>query len=486
MATPHHVGNHDFGRLLDLPIGIDARGWRTEHDTLGEVDVPADRYWGPQTQRSLEHFAIGTERMPIEVVHAYAYVKRAAAEANMKAGLLSKPKCLAIAHVCREIVSGDLDDHFPLFVYQTGSGTHTNANVNEVIANRGNQLLGGDIGSNAPLHPNDDVNMSQSSNDTFVTAMHVAAHDLIVRRTLPALLELTLAIDEKVREWADVVKIGRTHLMDATPITVGQEWSGYHAAITVAADELERAVDGLLAVALGGTAVGTGLNAPSGFTNAAVEELAELTGYPFYPADNPFAAQATVDAMVRTHAALKAVAVALFKFANDLRWLGSGPRNGLQELVLPANEPGSTIMPGKVNPTQAEAMLQVCLQVIGLDVAVSMAGAEGNFELNAFRPIVIADTLTSARLLADTCNNVARFLVQGAQVNRSQVAANVDRSVMLVTALVPLIGYERAAAIAHHAMEHDIGLREAALAHGVSAAEFDEHIDPAVATRRHA
>lgn len=478
------MSTNNHNRLLDLPIGIDASGWRTDHDTLGEVDVPADRYWGPQTQRSLEHFAIGTERMPIEVIRAYGYVKRAAAEANLHAGVLSPAKCSAIRRACQEIVAGDLDDHFPLFVYQTGSGTHTNANVNEVIANRGNQLLDGQVGSNTPLHPNDDVNMSQSSNDTFVTAMHVAAFDTIARHTLPALLALTEAIDVKVREWADVVKIGRTHLMDATPITVGQEWSGYHATITVASDELGRAADELLAVALGGTAVGTGLNAPAGFTISAVEQLAELTGYPFYPADNPFAAQSSLDAMVRVHAALKAVAVALFKFANDMRWLGSGPRSGLQELRLPANEPGSTIMPGKVNPTQAEAMLQVCIQVMALDVAVGMAGAEGNFELNAFRPLVIANTLTSAHLIADTCTHSARHLVDGMQLNTEQIARNVDHAVMLVTALVPVIGYEQAAAIAHHAIEHGTGLREAALDHGVSAADFDEHVDPAGATRR--
>ncbi len=469
----HHELPGTPRQLLDLPIGIDRSGWRSEHDSLGSVEVPADRYWGPQTQRSLEHFNIGTEYMPIEVYHAYGHVKKAAAMTNVAAGSLPEWKGSAIVRVCDEILAGSLDEHFPLSVFQTGSGTHTNANVNEVIANRGNQLFGTDPGSNSPLHPNDDVNMSQSSNDTFPTAMHVAAYDVTVQRTVPALRLLQEALSAKAAKWADVMKIGRTHLMDATPLTVGQEWSGYAAALGDAANWVEQASTGLLRVALGGTAVGTGLNAPPDFTRDAVRRLAASTGYPFSPAENPFAAQATMDPMVRAHAALKSAAVTLFKIANDLRWLGSGPRSGLQELSLPANEPGSSIMPGKVNPTQAEAMLMACIQIIGLDTAVAMAGAEGNFELNAFRPIVINNYLRSAGLLADTSRNLERYLVTGATLNTQQITANVNRSVMLATALSPVIGYERAAAIAHHAMAHDLPLREAALQLGVEAETFD-------------
>lgn len=466
----------DHPQLLDLPVGLDASGWREEHDSLGVVRVPADRYWGAQTQRSLHHFTIGRERMPVEVYRAYGLVKQAASIANVVCGVLPQWKADAIVRVCGEIVAGGLDDEFPLSVMQTGSGTHTNSNVNEVIANRANQLLGSLPGSHSPIHPNDDVNMSQSSNDTFPTAMHVAAYDMTARQTLPALRDLAAALSDKSDEWRDVVKIGRTHLMDATPLTVGQEWSGYAAALAEAIETIDAALDGLLPVALGGTAVGTGINAPDGFRAAAVAELAALTGDAFRPASNPFAAQATLDPMVRAHASLKSTAVTLFKIANDLRWLGSGPRDGLQELRLPANEPGSSIMPGKVNPTQAEAMLMACIQVIGLDTAVAMAGAEGNFELNAFRPIVINDYLHSAQLLADAGTNLRQFLVEGAALNERQLAANVDRSVMLVTALSPVIGYERAAQIAHHAMAADLTLRAAAIEMGVDADVFDDAV----------
>ena len=464
--------------LLDLPIGLDGTDWRAESDTLGAVRVPANRYWGAQTQRSLMHFSIGTERMPMAIHHAYGHVKKAAAVANVEAGVLPEWKAAAISRVCEEILEGSLDDHFPLSVFQTGSGTHTNANVNEVIANRGNQLLGYEPGVRGPLHPNDDVNMSQSSNDTFPTAMHVAAYDVTVRRTLPAMRALQEALSTKADEWADVMKVGRTHLMDATPLTVGQEWSGYASALDDAVADVEHAGNGLLAVALGGTAVGTGLNAPVNFRTTAIEDLTASTGYPFVPARNPFAAQGTLDPLVRAHASLKSTAVTLFKIANDLRWLASGPRHGLQELRIPANEPGSSIMPGKVNPTQAEAMLMACLQVIGNDTTVAMAGAEGNFELNAFRPIVISNYLRSADLLADACRNLRRFLVEGAELNLRQLRANVDRSVMVVTALSPIIGYERAAAIAHHAMEHDLEVRDAALRLGVDPVTYDSAIHP--------
>ncbi|MHB1166576.1 MAG: class II fumarate hydratase [Candidatus Nanopelagicales bacterium] len=464
--------------LLDLPIGLAGIGWRAESDSLGAVRVPADRYWGAQTQRSLTHFSIGAERMPLAIYRAYGHVKKAAAVANARAGVLPAWKAAAISRVCEEILDGSLDDHFPLYVFQTGSGTHTNANVNEVIANRANQLLGYEPGSRGPLHPNDDVNMSQSSNDTFPTAMHVAAYDTTVRQALPAMQELQEALSAKAVEWTDVMKVGRTHLMDATPLTVGQEWSGYAAALAESVADVEHASSGLLAVALGGTAVGTGLNAPVDFRTRAIEDLAASTGYPFVQARNPFAAQGTLDPMVRAHASLKSTAVTLFKIANDLRWLASGPRHGLQELRIPANEPGSTIMPGKVNPTQAEAMLMVCLQVIGQDTTVAMAGAEGNFELNAFRPIVISNYLRSASLLADSCRNLSRFLVHGAELNQRQLRINLDRSVMVVTALSPLIGYERAAAIAHHAMENDLDVRDAALRLGVDPDTYDSVIRP--------
>lgn len=463
---------------LDAPVGIDGTGSRTESDSLGEIQVPADRYWGAQTQRSLKHFSIGADRMPVEVFRAYGHVKRAAALANVEAGVLPAWKGAIIVRVCDEILSGSLDNHFPLSVFQSGSGTHTNANVNEVIANRGNQLAGHEPGTGGPLHPNDDVNMSQSSNDTFPTAMHVAAYDAVTRTTLPELRSLKESISVKAVAWADVMKVGRTHLMDATTLTVGQEWSGYAAALGDAADDIDRASAGLLAVALGGTAVGTGLNTPPGFTPRATQMLAESTGHAFHPANHPFAAQATLDPIVRAHAALKSAAVTLYKIANDLRWLASGPRSGLQELRIPANEPGSSIMPGKVNPSQAEATLMACIQVVGLDTAVTMAGAEGNFELNAFRPIVINDYLTSAALLADAVRNLNDFLIRGTELNLPQIASNLDRSVMVITALSPIIGYERSAAIAMHAMEHDLPAREAALLLGVDAATYDSVLPP--------
>ena len=362
--------------VLDLPIGINATGVRTEFDSLGEVSVPADRYWGAQTQRSLEHFSIGDDRMPIEIYRAFGYVKKAAAIVNAQIGQLPAWKSTLIQRVCDEVISGALDDEFPLYVWQTGSGTQSNMNVNEVIANRCIQLVGGQLGSQRPIHPNDDVNMSQSSNDTFPTAMHVASYTLATQGTIPALVRLRESIEAKSQQWDAVVKIGRTHLQDATPLTVGQEWSGYDAALEYAIADLEHSTHQLLAIAMGGTAVGTGLNAPEGFADAVADVLAQLTGHPFRTADNKFAAQATADEMVRAHSALKSSAVTLFKIANDLRWLGSGPRAGLMELWLPANEPGSSIMPGKVNPTQAESILMVCLQVMASDVAVQMGGAE--------------------------------------------------------------------------------------------------------------
>jgi fumarate hydratase class II len=449
---------------------------------MGAIEVPSEHYWGAQTQRSIVHFAIGDERMPLQVCHALALVKKAAAIVNARRGLLPQWKADLIVRVADEILDGRHDDEFPLYLFQTGSGTHTNMNVNEVIANRAIELHGGVMGSKDPVHPNDDVNMSQSSNDTFPTAMHVAAVLAVTGTLLPALRELRDAIAAKAESWRDVVKIGRTHLQDATPITVGQEWSGYVAQLDDAADAVHQALRGVHRLAIGGTAVGTGINAPEGFGDEVAAELARLTGHPFVGAPNRFAAQSAMDDVVRLSAALRGVAVALFKFANDVRWSASGPRAGLDELRLPANEPGSSIMPGKVNPSQAEAMLQVCVQVIGNDTAVAMAGAEGNFQLNVFRPVAIGNLLRSIALLAGTCTHCREFLVEGADVNRPRLQANVERSVMLVTALSPTIGYDRAAQIAHLAVEHDLTLREAALRSGVPAEQFDAIVVPSELT----
>jgi fumarate hydratase, class II len=469
--------------ILDLPVGLRATGSRREHDSLGDVEVPADRYWGAQTQRSLEHFNIGTDRMPAAVYHAYGYVKKAAAIVNTRAGRLPGWKGKLIQQVCDEVISGALDEHFPLYVFQTGSGTQSNMNVNEVIANRCIQLVGGTLGSQQPVHPNDHVNMGQSSNDTFPTAMHIAAHKMTAERTIPAMRQLRDAVERKSKNWANVVKIGRTHLEDATPLTVGQEWSGYAGALDDAIAEVEHASHGLLKLAMGGTAVGTGLNAPEGFGEQVAAEIARMTGAPFETARNKFTAQGTLDRMVRAHAGLKAAAVTLFKIANDLRWLGSGPRTGIHELILPSNEPGSSIMPGKVNPTQAEAMLMVAIQVIASDVAVTMGGAEGNFELNAFRPILISNYLHSALILADMCDHFRRFMVDGAQLNERKLTENIDRSVMMVTALSPVIGYDQASAISHYAIDHDLTLKQAALAKGVSEELFDRVVNPLALTR---
>jgi len=471
------MGEHQA--LRDLPIGIDAAGHRVESDSMGDIEVAADRYWGAQTQRSLKHFSIGRDLMPIEVAHAYGAVKKAAALVNARAGRLPQWKADAIVRAADEVISGALDAYFPLFVWQTGSGTQSNMNVNEVISNRAIQLLGGDLGSKKPVHPNDDVNMGQSSNDSFPTAMHVAAIAAIEDRVLPQLGALADAISAKAEEWADIVKIGRTHLEDAVPLTVGQEWSGYAAQLRHAMDGVRASRAGLLRLAMGGTAVGTGLNAPPGFAEEVAAELAELTGQPFVSAPNKFAAQASLDEMVAAMAALRGVAVALMKIANDMRWLGSGPRCGLGELLLPENEPGSSIMPGKVNPTQCEAMVMICIQVIGEDAAVAFAGSQGNFELNTMRPLVINNYLHAALILSDGCEMFRRYSVEGTRLNRARIDRYVAESVMLVTALNPVIGYDRASQIAHLAMEHDLTLREAALRSGfVDAATFDATVDP--------
>jgi fumarate hydratase class II len=476
-------GSEKAPKILQLAIGLDATGVREEFDSLGKVEVPANHYWGAQTQRSLQHFNIGNDRMPKEVYHAYGYVKKAAAIVNTRAGRLPAWKGELIERVCDEVISGALDEEFPLYVFQTGSGTQSNMNVNEVVSNRCIQLVGGTLGSQEPVHPNDHVNMGQSSNDTFPTAMHIAAYQMATKKTIPALKRLRDAIERNAKKWSEVVKIGRTHLEDATPLTVGQEWSGYAGALDDAIADVEHATRGLLKLAMGGTAVGTGLNAPAGFGQAVAAEIVSMTGDPFETAANKFTAQGTLDRMVRAHGGLRAAAVTLFKIANDLRWLGSGPRTGIHELIFPSNEPGSSIMPGKVNPTQAEAMLMVAIEVIASDVAVSMGGAEGNFELNAFRPILIANYLHSALIMADMCDHFREFMVEGTKLNEAKLAENIDRSVMMVTALSPVIGYDKAAAISYYAIDHNLTLKQAALAKGVTEELFDRVVVPIALTR---
>ena len=465
--------------LHDVPIGIAATGVRRETDSMGEIEVSADRYWGAQTQRSLVHFSIGDDRMPKAVYQAYGYVKKAAVIVNAAAGQLPRWKAAAIIRAAEEVIAGKLDDHFPLYVWQTGSGTQSNMNVNEVIANRATQLLGGEIGSKSLVHPNDDVNLAQSSNDTFPTAMHIAAVLELQQRLLPNAEALASAIEAKAAAWADVIKTGRTHLMDATPLTVGQEWSGWARQIRDALSRISASQGGLFELAAGGTAVGTGLNAPPGFGAAIAEQVAKLTGQPFVTAPNKFAAQGSLDAMVAAMAGLRGLAVALMKVANDMRWLASGPRCGLAELLLPENEPGSSIMPGKVNPTQCEAMVMVCIQVIGEDNAVAFAGSQGNFELNVMRPIIINNFLHSARILGDGCDKFRRHSVEGTRLNRAHIDEMLGRSLMLVTALSPVIGYDKAAEIAHLANDEGLTLKEAALKSGyIDEKRFDEVVDP--------
>jgi fumarate hydratase class II len=465
--------------VRDVPIGIDARGSRRESDSMGTIEVPADRYWGAQTQRSLIHFSIGDDRMPKAVYHAYGYVKKAAALVNGREGRLPGWKADLIARVADEVISGALDDHFPLYVWQTGSGTQTNMNVNEVISNRAIQLVGGELGSKTPVHPNDHVNMGQSSNDTFPTAMHIAAVQEIHGHLLPRVRKVQETMAAKSHVWRDIVKIGRTHLQDAVPLSVGQEWSGYAAQLSDAVHRVEATVPALYEVAIGGTAVGTGLNAPEGFGPQVAHEIAQLTGHPVRAAANSFAAQGGLDAMVAASAGLRALAVPLMKIANDIRWLASGPRCGIGELSLPANEPGSSIMPGKVNPTQCEAMVMVCIQVLSEDSAIAFAGSQGNFELNAMRPVIINNFLHSARILADACEKMRVYCVEGTEPNRPRIDDYVARSLMLVTALSPEIGYDKASRIAHKADDEGTTLREAALATGyISAQDFDRIVDP--------
>ena len=464
--------------VKDIAIGIEASGKRSEFDSMGKIDVPADRYWGAQTERSLHHFAIGGDHMPLEVCHALGVVKKAAAQVNAELGNLEDWRLAAISKAADEVISGALDEHFPLFVWQTGSGTQTNMNVNEVISNRAIQLLGGEIGSQKPVGPNDHVNMSQSSNDTFPTAMHIATIDLMERRLLPELKKLAEVIEARAKQWMDVVKIGRTHLEDAVPLSVGQEWSGWAAQLRSAIEAVEASREGLYELALGGTAVGTGLNAPKGFSEAVAGKIAEITGQPFVTAPNKFASLGGLDAMVRTSAALRGVAVVMMKIANDMRWLGSGPRCGLGELKLPENEPGSSIMPGKVNPTQCEAIVMIATQVMGEDTAVAFAGAQGNFELNVMRPIVVNNVLHSMRILADGCEMFRTFSVEGTEIDREKIGAHLENSLMLVNALSPEIGYQAAAHIAEDAHKRGITLKEAALDSGkIDEATFDRVID---------
>ncbi|GLT23925.1 fumarate hydratase class II [Zoogloea oryzae] len=450
------------------------RPTRTETDAFGPIEVAADALWGAQTQRSLHHFAISTERMPVPLIRALAEVKRACARVNGELGLLPAYKAAAIIAAADEVLAGDHPDAFPLSVWQTGSGTQTNMNMNEVLANRASEILGGERGMGRLIHPNDHVNLGQSSNDVFPTAMHVAAVATVSGTLQPALRALAATLAAKAAEFADIVKIGRTHLQDATPLTVGQEMSGWVAQLDHAARVIEASLPALEELAIGGTAVGTGLNAPPGFGERVAAELAVRCGLPLRSAPNKFAALAANDGLVAAHGALKTLAVALMKIANDVRWLASGPRSGLGELVIPENEPGSSIMPGKVNPTQCEALTMVCCQVFGNDVAITVGGASGNFELNVFKPLIAHNFLASVRLLADAMASFDAHCARGIEVNRPRVAELVSRSLMLVTALSPHIGYDRAAAIAKHAHHAGLTLREAALALGdVTGEEFD-------------
>ncbi|HYF11516.1 MAG TPA: class II fumarate hydratase [Actinomycetota bacterium] len=455
---------------------------RTETDSMGAIDVPADRYWGAQTERSIHHFSIGwptADRMPVEVVRAMGVLKKAAAEANVELGVLDPELGRLIAAAADEVIDGRLDDHFPLYVWQTGSGTQSNMNANEVISNRAIEMAGGEMGSKRPVHPNDHVNRSQSSNDTFPTAMHIAAARTIVDELVPRVRELRDALAAKAAAWEDIVKIGRTHLQDAVPLTLGQEIGGWVAQLDAGIDRIEHALPGLYELAVGGTAVGTGLNAPEGFGDAAAARIAGITGLPFRSAPNLFAALAAHDAMVFMSGSLATLAGSLMKIANDVRWLGSGPRAGIGELVLPENEPGSSIMPGKVNPTQSEAMTMVAVQVLGNDTAVKIAGSQGNFELNVFKPVILRNVLHSARLLADACRSFRAFAVEGMEPDRARIDELVRSSLMLVTALTPRIGYDEAAEIAKKAHHEGTSLKEAALALGyLTEAEYDEAVDP--------
>ena len=452
--------------------------FRTEKDSLGTVKVPADVYWGAQTQRSKENFKIGGQRMPVEIIRAFAILKKAAAQANLELNVLPESKERLIAKVCDEILEGHLDDHFPLVVWQTGSGTQSNMNLNEVIANRAHVMEGGKLDDEKKiLHPNDDVNKSQSSNDTFPTAMSIAAYSYLVEHTLPALKQLHFALDEKAKAFKGIVKIGRTHLMDATPLTLGQEFSGYVSQIGHGIEAITNTLPHLAELALGGTAVGTGLNTPKGYDKLVAKKIANLTGHPFVTAKNKFESLAAHDAIVESHGALKTVAVSLNKIANDIRLLASGPRSGIGEIIIPSNEPGSSIMPGKVNPTQSEAMTMVVAQVLGNDVAINVGGMQGHFELNVFKPVIIYNFLMSARLIADACNSFIEHCVEGIEPNQARINMHLQNSLMLVTALNPYIGYDKSAEIAKKAHKENTTLKEAAISLGhLTEEQFDEWV----------
>jgi fumarate hydratase class II len=457
---------------------------RTETDSMGPIEVPEGRYWGAQTQRSLHHFSIGAEHFPRPMIRALGILKKAAALTNGELGTLPADQVDLIANAADEVIDGRLDDHFPLFVWQTGSGTQTNMNANEVISNRAIEMAGGTIGSKTPIHPNDHVNRGQSSNDTFPTAMHIAAAEETTHCLLPTVRALRNTLSSRAEAFADVVKVGRTHLQDATPLTLGQEMSGWAAQIDMALAAIEAALPHVHELALGGTAVGTGLNTHPEFAERSARQIASLTGLPFRTAPNKFAALAGHEALVTLHGAFRTLAATLMKIANDVRWLASGPRSGLGEITIPENEPGSSIMPGKVNPTQSEAMTMVCAQVMGNDVAVGIGGASGNFELNVFKPVIIHNVLQSARLLADASTNFDRFCAQGIEPNRARITENLEQSLMLVTALNPHIGYDNAARIAKKAHKDGTTLKDAAIALGlVTAAQFDEWVVAARMTR---
>jgi fumarate hydratase class II len=452
---------------------------RKETDSLGEVSVPADKLWGAQTQRSLEHFSIGKDLMPREMITAYATLKKACANANHAGKRLDDEAHKLILETCDEILAGQHHEMFPLHVWMTGSGTQFNMNVNEVISNRCCQLAGTPLGSKKPVHPNDHVNMSQSSNDSFPSVMYIAAAVNTKERLLPSLKALHDAIDAKAKEWKDIVKIGRTHMQDATPITLGQEWSGYAGMLADNIERIEDALKGVYRLALGGTAVGTGINAAPGFAEAAAAEIARLTGLPFVTAPNKFTVQGAHDALVQLSGAFRTLAVSLYKIGNDIRLMSCGPRAGFAELHIPENEPGSSIMPGKVNPTQAEALTMIAVQVMANDVAVGFGGASGYLEMNVYKPLMIYNVAHSITLMTDGCANFRKFLVEGTQPNLKKIKEYVDRSLMLVTALAPVIGYDKASKIAHYAIDHDLTLKEAALKlEYVTEAEFDKVVDP--------
>jgi fumarate hydratase, class II len=454
-------------------------GFRTETDSLGEVQVEADKLWGAQTQRSLEHFSIGPDLIPREMITSYAVLKKAAANANFADERLGAEQHQLIVQVCDEILAGQHQDMFPLHVWMTGSGTQFNMNVNEVISNRCSQIAGTPLGSKKPVHPNDDVNMSQSSNDSFPSAMYMAAAINVKQRLMPAVKGLRDAIAAKSDEWKDIVKIGRTHMQDATPITLGQEWSGYAGMLEDNLERLEDALKGVYRLALGGTAVGTGLNSTPGFGKAAAAQIATLTGLPFVTAPNKFTVQGAHDALVQLSGTMRTLAVSLYKIANDIRLMSCGPRAGFAELIIPANEPGSSIMPGKVNPTQAEALTMIATMVMGHDVTTGFGGASGYLEMNVYKPVIIYDITHSITLMTDGCNNFRKFLVEGTKPNLKKIKEYVDRSLMLVTALSPVIGYDKASKIAHYASDEDLTLREAALKLAyISADDFDRIVDP--------